>query len=297
VRTQSDEQVPLELGDELKDFQALDVNHDGMLSPMELLAFILHHMNARRTSSHVVALCKWIDRSSRVEKLIRSSNSAASAQPRKDAHAARTKVPSRWVEHIDESSGRPYYSNPEGKVRWEPPPDLIPCPFDGGQWTYVAGGGHETSAPVSFSELWSGAADGTIAEDSMVGLDSIPDQYWPLTSIFSRAIAVAKVFDKADADHSGTLSSKEFITWLRAQSDETIPLELGDELKDFQALDANNDGMLSHVEFLAFILHHMNSKVMSPHVVALCHWIDGNLSRNSSPGGSSAQTVQRRSSA
>jgi hypothetical protein len=132
---------------------------------------------------------------------------------------------------------------------------------------------------VSFSELWSGAADGTIAEDSMVGLDSIPDQYWPLTSIFSRAIAVAKVFDKADADHSGTLSSKEFITWLRAQSDETIPLELGNELKDFQALDANNDGMLSHVEFLAFILHHMNSKVMSPSVVALCHWIDANLSR------------------
>ena len=45
------------------------------------------------------------------------------------------------------------------------------------------------------------------------------DQYWPLTSIFSRAIAVAKVFDKADTDRSGTLSSKEFTAWLRAQSD------------------------------------------------------------------------------
>ena len=69
--------------------------------------------------------------------------------------------PSKWQAHTDGKSGRTYYANAaDGSVRWEPPPDLVPCPFDGGFWDYVkTEGGAVSTAPISLSELWKLAAE------------------------------------------------------------------------------------------------------------------------------------------
>ena len=202
-----------------------------------------------------------------------------------DAEKATKRRASQWTEHLDPTSGRPFYTNLKGETRWEPPPDLIACPFDGGEWTCVNADGSTASfdgKKMSFAELWEAVADSEIPESALMGLTSIPGHFWPIASIFRRAVTVQRVFIEADADHSGTLSSDEFIAWMQAQGGDQIPIEVGEELKTFQELDEDHDGVISHMEFLAFILHHMNSKVNSPHVAALCHWIDGGMYKSAS---------------
>ena len=138
---------------------------------------------------------------------------------------------------------------------------------------------------MSFAELWDVAADGKIPENASVGRTCIPDQLWPLSFIFRRALTVQHVFIAADADHSGTLSSDEFIAWMEAQGSDQIPIEVSEELKNFQELDEDHDGMISHMEFLTFLLHHTNTNVKSPHVIALCRWIDGGMYSARAAGG------------
>ena len=205
-------------------------------------------------------------------------NAAAAERASVSRENATKRGASPWKEHYDPTSRRPYYANDKGETRWDPPPDLIACPFDGGQWKCFDADGSPGlfgEKTVSFVELWDAAADGLIAENALVGLASIPDQAWLLSYMFSRALVINKVFIAADADHNGTLSLDEFVAWLRAQGGDQISNEVGAQLKDFQELDEDHDGELSHMEFLTFILHHMNSKKSSPHVKALCDWLDG----------------------
>ena len=187
---------------------------------------------------------------------------------------------SQWIEYLDPTSGRPFYSNLKGETRWEPPPDLIACPFDGGEWTCVNADGSTASfdgKKMSFAELWEAVADSEIPESALMGLTSISGQFWPIASIFRRAVTVQQVFIAADADHSGTLSLDEFIAWIKARGGDQIPIEVGEELKTFQELDEDHDGVISRIEFLTFILHHLNSEVDSPYVTALCRWLDGDM--------------------
>jgi hypothetical protein len=179
-------------------------------------------------------------------------------------HARR---PSKWTAIKDPSSGRDYYTSSEGAVRWEPPPDLVPCPFNGGFWVHMTDASTVSETPLDLVSLWSEAADGAISDETMVGLHGV-DQFWPLKSILRRAMTVHHLFLSADADGDGSISTEEFTAWIKAEGSGTIDQSAIDMITIFQSMDSDEDGAISRIEFMCFLLQH------SDDVQSLVEWID-----------------------
>ena len=175
--------------------------------------------------------------------------------------------PSIWTAIKDPTSGREYYSSADGKVRWEPPPDLIPCPFNGGFWSYMTEGGIPSAEPIDLASLWSIAADGAISDETMVGLHGL-DQFWPLKSILRRAMTVHHLFRSADADGDGNISTDEFTAWIKSEGGAMVDQQALDMIIIFQSMDSDQDGAISRIEFMCFLLQH------SADVESLVKWID-----------------------
>ena len=197
-----------------------------------------------------------------------SALGAATAAPAPVA-AATDVGTSRWTAHREIATGRAYYSDSAGVVRWEPPADLVSCPFDGGtsMWVYISPKtGRECDAPVSLAALWSMAAAGDVRDDVRVGVHGTP-HFWPLKSIMRRAMTVAHLFESCGAAEAGDAIAVETLTgWLAEKGAvEGAAINL---LALFQSVDTDEDGAVSRAEFMRFLLQHASS------VQSLVEWID-----------------------
>ena len=178
---------------------------------------------------------------------------------------------SRWTAHREIGTGRAYYSDAAGVVRWEPPADLVPCPFEGGMWVYIKSTtGMECDAPVSLASLWSMAAAGEVDDDVSVGLHGT-SHFWPLKSIMRRAMTVAHLYENccdAAAGGGDAIAIETLTEWLADTGGSAVEGSAIDLLAVFQSVDADHDGAVSRTEFMHFLLQH------ATRVQSLVAWID-----------------------